>query len=76
MASVEPFLGMAEREDRDVELAETLAEVARALLEEKGVDATLERICSTAGRMRGLKALDRVWGQIPLPQLGVGSASP
>ncbi len=48
MASVEPFLGMAERRDRDVELAETFAEVARALLDEKGVDATLDRICSLA----------------------------
>ncbi len=32
----------------DVEFATTFAEVARSLLDERGVDATLERICSLA----------------------------
>lgn len=39
---------MPSGEERDVELAETLAEVARALLDERDVDATLKRICSMA----------------------------
>ena len=51
MVSVEPFSGMAERGNRDVELAETFTEVARALLDEKGVDATLDRICSRSPRV-------------------------
>ncbi len=39
---------MAESRRQDVELAETFAEVARALLEERDVDPTLERICQLA----------------------------
>lgn len=39
---------MPGREEYDVEFAATLAEVARGLLDERGVDATLERICSLA----------------------------
>jgi GAF domain-containing protein len=39
---------MASRRDQDVELAETFAEVARALLEEHDVDSTLDRVCKLA----------------------------
>ena len=39
---------MAEPHGQDVELAEIFAEVARALLEEHDVDATLDRICALA----------------------------
>lgn len=39
---------MAQGRGQDVELAETLAVVARALLGEQGVDATLRRICVLA----------------------------
>jgi len=37
-----------DRGDQNVELATTFAEVARSLLDERGLDATLERICSLA----------------------------
>lgn len=39
---------MAEGREHDVELAETLAAVARVLLDEDDVDSTLERICQLA----------------------------
>ena len=39
---------MAGRGAQDVEFATTFAEVARGLLDERGVDATLDRICSLA----------------------------
>ena len=39
---------MPGRGDYDVELATTFADVARSLLDERGVDATLDRICSLA----------------------------
>ncbi len=34
--------------DADIELAEIFAEVARALLDENDVDATLDRVCELA----------------------------
>lgn len=39
---------MPERRDDDVELAQTLAEVARTLVDEDDVEATLRRICQLA----------------------------
>ncbi len=39
---------MPGREADDVEFATTFAEVARSLLDERGVDSTLDRICSLA----------------------------
>jgi len=39
---------MPGRGEYDVEFATTLGEVARSLLDERGVDATLDRICSLA----------------------------
>ncbi len=39
---------MARRRGHDVELAQTFAEVARALLDEHEVDSTLDRICELA----------------------------
>ena len=39
---------MPEKRKHQVELAETFAEIARALLDEHDVDATLDRICSLA----------------------------
>jgi len=37
-----------DRRDHDVDLATTFAEVARSLLDELGLDATLDRICCLA----------------------------
>lgn len=39
---------MPQKREQDVELAETFAEVARALLEEHDVDSSLDRICKLA----------------------------
>lgn len=39
---------MPDRGDHDVEFATTFAEVARSLFDERGVDATLDQICSLA----------------------------
>jgi len=44
---------MAQSESRDVELAETFAEVARVLLDEHDVESTLERICQLAVKTIG-----------------------
>jgi hypothetical protein len=39
---------MAQKESHEIALAETFAEIARSLLDEADVDATLRRICPLA----------------------------